>query len=393
MSIVVHSLAVTTADSFGTGRHVGSVLAEQLNGPPQLILLYLTAFHDGSEFLRGITSVMGGNIPMLGSTVQGIVGNGLVREDSFGAAVMAFAGDSLVTGVARADDIHIDTEAKGKSLGAQLRAELHHPPKAVVLLFDPLSGADFQALLRGIASDIECPILGGASAAPYAYGSLQTTHQFFGGEAFSRGAVAFALGGDIHVETGLCHGCSPVGVEMLVTKAAGNVLLELDGRRASDVWDEICGDTSGSNRADRTPALAIGVPVPNSVDDYSVLGAFSMDPGTGAVIMGVPIAEGTTIMLHHRTVEDVLNGASRMGEDLNRRLAGRRVRAMLGFECGARTAPFLGTAETLRENLMLQAQVAPDASWIGGMFWGELHPSGARPAFHNYSYAVLGIAE
>jgi hypothetical protein len=336
---------------------------------------------------------MGGNIPMLGCTVQGVVGNGLVREDGFGASIMALGGSSLVTAMARIDDIHLDTEAKGRRLGAQLRGELHQSPKAVVLLFDPLSGADFQALLRGLATDIDCPILGGASAAPYAYGPLQTTHQFFGADAFSRGAVAFALGGDIQIETGLCHGCSPVGVEMLVTKAAGNVLLELDGRRASDVWDDICGDSSGSTRGDRTPALAIGVPSPNAVNDYFVLAAFTMDPGTGGVTMGVPIAEGTPIMLHHRTVADVLNGASRMADDLKRRLAGSRVRAVLGFECGARTAPFLGSGETLRENLMLQAQIAPDAPWIGGMFWGELHPTGNKPAFHNYSYPVLCIAE
>ena len=109
--------------------------------------------------------------------------------------------------------------------------------------------------------------------------------------------------------------------------------------------------------------------------------------------MGVSIPEGATIMLHHRTVEDVLSGAKRMAESLHQRLVGRRVHAVLGFECGARTRPFLGDEATLQENLMLQNRIAPDAEWIGGMFWGELFPAANGPAFHNYSYPLLVIAE
>src|SRR6185369_11217899 len=110
-------------------------------------------------------------------------------------------------------------------------------------------------------------------------------------------------------------------------------------------------------------------------------------------MMPSAIPAGTRIMLHHRTTEDVLDGARRMAESLRRRLAGKPVRAALGFECGARTRPFLGEDDTLKENLMLQREIGPDAAWIGGMFWGELFPVAGQPTFHNYSYPILALAD
>jgi hypothetical protein len=97
--------------------------------------------------------------------------------------------------------------------------------------------------------------------------------------------------------------------------------------------------------------------------------------------------------LHHRSVEDVLSGTRRMGTALARRLEGKQLRAVLGFECGARTRPFLGDEATLAENLELQ-RLLPDAdAWIGMMPWGEIYPTGSRPGFHNYSYPLLALAE
>jgi small ligand-binding sensory domain FIST len=98
-------------------------------------------------------------------------------------------------------------------------------------------------------------------------------------------------------------------------------------------------------------------------------------------------------MLYHRTVADVLEGTRRVVRELVDRVAGKRIRAVLAFECGARTAPFLGEEATLAENLELQHTLAPDAEYAGVVVWGELFPVGGRPAFHNYTYPLLVIAE
>jgi hypothetical protein len=89
----------------------------------------------------------------------------------------------------------------------------------------------------------------------------------------------------------------------------------------------------------------------------------------------------------------VLDGTRSAVRELAGRLAGKRVRAVLGFEGGARTTPFLGADGTLAENLELQQALAPDADYAGLIAWGEVFTAGGRPTVHNYAYPILAIAE
>src|SRR5262245_34737480 len=81
-------------------------------------------------------------------------------------------------------------------------------------------------------------------------------------------------------------------------------------------------------------------------DGYLLRAAFGVDAERGGIVLQAGIAQGTKVMLHHRTTEDVLSGTRRMGAELRDRLDGRRPRAVLGFECGARMKPYLGEAAT-----------------------------------------------
>jgi hypothetical protein len=82
-----------------------------------------------------------------------------------------------------------------------------------------------------------------------------------------------------------------------------------------------------------------------------------------------------------------------MARDLAARLVGRRPWAVLGFECAARTFPFLGQTNTHQEHEHLRAAVAPETPWLGMMAWGEIGPCAGRPAFHNYSYPLLVLTD
>jgi small ligand-binding sensory domain FIST len=101
------------------------------------------------------------------------------------------------------------------------------------------------------------------------------------------------------------------------------------------------------------------------------------------------IPTNTKMMFHHRTTTAVMEGTQVMGGDLAERVGKRHVLAVLGFECGARTSPFLGLKGTNEENIALQAAIAPDAPWLGMLAWGEIAPVGGEPAFHNYTYPLV----
>ena len=392
MTVAATSFMTHTANSLDTGRRTARQIRESMSEPPALVVTYLTVNHDQSGFLRGLREVLGPEIPVVGCSAQGVVGRGTLREEGYAAGALALGGTLSVAHAAE-ERIAEEPFARGKSLGKQLRAGLSAPPKVVVLHYDALCGVDPELLLEGLFSEVECPIMGGAAAHSFSYQELRETYQYHGERVMTGSAVAFAIAGDFSVEIGHSHGCSPSGVELVVTRAEGNVLFELDGQRASDVWQEICGDLSPTSN--QSTALAIGVPKPGAASgEYFVRSAYGIDTDVGSVGIGPAIPTGTRIMLHHRTVEDVIRGTQQMGESLNARLAGKNPRAVLGFECGARTRPFLGDEATLTETLELQRLVAgDDAAWLGMLPWGELVPVDGRPAFHNYAYSLLVIAE
>jgi hypothetical protein len=391
MSVIAQAFLTTTAQSLETGREVGRRLGQGFDGSPSLVLTYLTVNHNQEDYLRGIREVLGDQVAVVGCSAQGVMGKGNVREDGFAAAAMALGGESLRTSHGCVEDIAENTIEKGAELGRKLMMGLTVPPRIVVLHYDALCGVDPERLIEGVSREVPCPIVGGAAAHSFDYQSLLETYQYFGDRVLTRAASACAISGDFSLELGICHGCSPVGVELTVTRAENNVLVELDGRRASALWAEICGPVSTT---DPSAALAIGVPVDGAAgQDYFVRAAYRVDPESGTVALGPAIPTGTQIMLHHRTVEDVLLGARRMGQDLKARLNGKRPRAALGFECGARTGPFLGSEATLAENLELQQTLGDGVAWLGMMPWGELFPTGGKPSFHNYSYVVLVLAD
>lgn len=390
MTVAAHSFLSTSASSLETGRETARRITDGLGRVPHAVLTYLTVNHDQGAFLRGMREVLGRDVPIVGCSAQGVVGEGSVCEEGYGSGAMALAGEGLGFAAAAVENIAKNPLESGRELGRAFRAQLSSQPKVVVLHYDALCGVDPDRFLEGLFREVECPILGGAAAHTFSYQSLRETYVYSDERVLVGAAAGVALTGDFGMEIGGCHGCAPVGVELEVTAAEGNELLRLDDQRASDVWAEICGDVDAESN--QSAALAIGVRRGQGNDDYLVRAAYAINPKTGGVVIGPTLPVGTRIMLHHRTAEDVLDGARAMGESLARRLGQRKARAVLGYECGARTRPFLGDEATLAENVELQRKLAADA-WLGMMPWGELLPVAGKPAFHNYSYPLLVLTD
>jgi len=388
-------------ESLEAGRAAGAALHAGLGGEPLgAVIVYATMNHEHPALLQGLREAIGPHVPVIGCSAQGVVGNDELTEDGLAVGAMGFGGAGLHCSIAAEHDIQVDSFEKGCALARRLKAELDGHPKIVVVHYDPLCGADVEALLRGMRTELSCPLMGAGAGQPW--GLPVQTFQYTGREVFSRGAVALALTGSFELEIDLCSGTVPTGVAMTVTGAEGNRLLELDGRPAAQIWYEATGASPDAQMLwEYMASWAIGVerrheiagpdgPVPAVA--HMIRGAFGFDKDD-AVILQAAVAEGTRVMFHHRTVDQVLKGTEKMAADLAARLGGRRPWAVLGFECAARTFPFLGAANTLSEHRSLRAMVAPDSPWLGMMAWGEIAPLGGSPAFHNYTYPLVAFME
>lgn len=393
MKLSAKSIMTEGRRSYETGLESGERLSRELADPAKVVFAYLTVNHDQAAFLKGLREGLGTGATIVGCSGQGVMGRGGVREEGYAASVLALGGDGVRAAAASVEEIQDDTAAKGRLCGERLRAGAKEPPKVVLLNYDPLTGIDAQAFLDALHAEVRCPVIGGASS-HYFGPALTETFQYHDDRVLTRSAVACALWGDFTATIGSCIGCSPVGIEMTVTRAEGNSVLELDGRPALEVWEELTGDATPGDIGN-TSAIAIGLTAEGAGAPMEELirCALVVDRRLGGVRLGVAIPTGTRVFLHHRTVDDVLAGANRLARDLKARLEGRKLLAAFGFECGARTKPFLGDVMANKENLDLQAALGPDAAWVGVVCWGEIYPVAGRPVYCNYAYPVLALAE
>jgi hypothetical protein len=361
------------------------------------LLVYATINHDHADVLGGIRSHLGCDVLVAGCSAQGVMSRGTVLEGGFVVGAMGLGGDALNVATAIEHEIHVGGRQKGGALASSLMRQLGRAPDLVLLVYDPLSGIDVDQVLAGLRSQVDCPVVGGAASQPS--GPVVKTYQYHAADAVTHGAVAIGLCGPFRSELGFCHGTVPTGVTMTLTRSLGNSLLELDGRPALDVWREAIG--AGPNEIlnqDHTAALAMGIEQKVNVGGreesyYVIRAAFGFSEETKGIVVQAAIPQGSRILLHHRTVEVVTQGTVAMAKELEGRLTGKTPWAVLGFECGARTAPFLGPTATLEENLMLQDTVAPRAPWLGLLAWGEVASLAGVPTVHNYTYPLVVLTD
>jgi hypothetical protein len=386
------------ADSEQAGRLAAESLKQQFGDEPlKAVIVYATMNHDHAVLLEAVRAALPKDVLVLGSSGQGVVGGDELTEEGMALGAIGFGGQSLRCAAAMQHEIQLAAHEKGRAVAQKLRADLGAQPRIVVVFYDPLSGVDVETVIAGMRLEITCPIVGAGSGQPW--GTPQETAQFWDTQAFNHSIVALALSGEFTTEIGISHGTSPTGINSVVTKAAGNHVIEIDGRPAVELWREVTGcQESDLLHQSHFAAWAVGVERSGTVEgpggpqrqtDRVIRGAFGFDLATGAMILQAAIPEGTKIMLHHRTVEEVLSGSTAMAKDLRDRLKGRRPWAVLGFECGARTYPFLGPGNTHEEHVALRRAVAPRSPWLGMMAWGEIGPCAGQTAFHNYTYPLV----
>ena len=382
------SAAREVLESFGSDR-------------PQLLVVYGTINHEQPELLAAVRSTVGPEPRLIGCSAQGIVSNGRLIEEGYGVGIMGFGGSDLVAATALEPEVCDAPREKGRSLAARLKAQLGRQPDLVGIHYDASCGTNVQEMLAGMDAELSCPVVGGGAS--LSWGLPVSTFQYHDTQALRRSLVGFALAGPFAAEIGLCHGTSPTGVVMTVTRAEGNRILELDGRPAAEVFRDATGHVQGEIlQQEHLVSWAIAVerlvtvpgpdgPVERPV--YFIRAAGGIDYQTGAVMVQAGFPAGTRVAFHHRTVSAMMDGTRDMGRELVQRLQGKRPWAMLGFECRGRTTPFLGLELAQKENAELGSALGRDVPWLGMLAWGEIAPVGKETAFHNYTYPLAVLVE
>ena len=114
------------------------------------------------------------------------------------------------------------------------------------------------------------------------------------GRAHGRRLSGVLFAADVAVATGLTQGCVPIGPARTITSGQDNVLFEIDGEPALDIFKRDIGEELADDLAQVAGVIHAALPIPGSdTGDYLVRNLLAIDPEQGWVAIGERVAVGT----------------------------------------------------------------------------------------------------
>lgn len=352
--------------------------SELVGAPCTLAVVFAGAAHlgHGEEILAAVREGLS-PAALIGCGAGGVVGGSRELEEGPAAVVWAL---SSPNGTAETHVLETHPVDEGLALGG-LPEDPADYGDALLVLADPNTFSTDGLLMHLNAARPGMPVLGGlASAAAVGSASL-----FCDGEVVDAGAVACSLRG-IEVLPCVSQGAAPVGPEMTVTAAEGNVITELASQPALERLREALGDLDDDERELAGEGLLMGVVIDENQPDYDrgdflVRPIVGVDPDSGAVAFGDRVRVGQTVRLHVRdgaSADDDLRealalGAAAMGAD--------GAAGALLFTCNGRGRHMFG----LPDHDAAALDHAFGAPTAGFFCAGEIGPVGGRNFLHGFT--------
>ena len=190
--------------------------------------------------------------------------------------------------------------------------------------------------------------------------------------------VSFA--DSVAVATRLTQGCSPLGPKHAVTASQHNVIIQLDGRAALDVFKEDIGEPLARDLNRVGGQIFAGLPIPGSdTGDYLVRNLVGIDPANRLIAVGELLQPGASVMFCKRDTKTAHEDMSRMLESIRKGMYARP-RGGVYYSCIGRGASLFGPDSA---ELKLIREVLGEFPLVGFFCNGEIS--------HNRLYGYTGV--
>ena len=185
----------------------------------------------------------------------------------------------------------------------------------------------------------------------------------------------------VPVAAALTQGCSPIGEIHRITSCEQNILIEIDGKPALDVFKEDIGEILARDLSKVAGYIFAALPVSGSdTCDYLVRNLTGIDPEQGLLAIGEYVEPGDHIMFCRRDHDSAVEDMRRMLGDLRKRAGNAPIRGGLYYSCCARGPNQFGENS---EELALIAEELGDFPLVGFFANGEIS--------NNRLYGYTGV--
>ncbi len=185
-------------------------------------------------------------------------------------------------------------------------------------------------------------------------------------------------------------GWTPFGPERIITKSKGNILYELDGKPALDLYKKYLGE-----KALDLPKSALMYPLSifNADDNTTIVRTIlNIDESANAMILAGDVKQGATVQLMMSTVDDIARGARSAAECARKNRNNPPELSLLVSCVGRKLLMDQRTEEEIDEVIA----VIGDETMVAGFYsYGEMAPfAGNGPCkLHNQTMTLTLLSE
>lgn len=357
-----------------------------VQGPPDLCLIMVPPGHlaEADQILEVVHEWLAPR-QLIGCGAAGLLAGEREYEGGGGAVVWAASlpGGTIHThhllsapGVAPSGVEGLPTPAGGRT------------PDALLMLADPYSFAMGPALERIHQEFPGMPVLGGLSSAALGGSGCM----FIDDRVVIEGAVSASIDG-VDVLPCVSQGATPVGPEMTITAAEGNVLETLASKPAMERLGEVVVELPPNEREMASSGLMLGVVIDENQPayergDFLVRPVVGADRETGTVAIGQQVRVGQTVRLHVRDAASADSDLRAALRDQVRAMGSDGIAGALVFTCNGRGEAMFGVPDHDASTI----QDALDAPAAGFFCAGEIGPVGGRNFLHGFTATMAVFA-
>lgn len=378
---VVTSLAESHDEVLGLPAVVKAALGGE---KARLALVFASMKHDLGALLNEVVHELPGAI-VLGATTAGeFTEKGDAKR---AASIFAVAGDyHVVAGIGRGLKANPEA-AVARALEGLPRKVAGYKHTTAILLLDPMAGSGEEATLAAAAMLGEgVKLVGGAAGDDL---EMTRSEVGLGSEAVGDAVVIALIFSNKRLGVGVSHGHTALSAPLKVTKASGNVVFELDGRSAWEVWLEQTGRSGSPPAREDEGAYLLTYEAGLAAGSQLKIRAPLSKNDDGSIAFACGIPQGAVVRITESTPSRQIASAAEAAKRARLQLGASVPAGALVFDCICRN---LILKEDFARAIRAMSDELGGAPLAGFETYGEIALDvGDMSGFHNTTSVVLAF--
>jgi hypothetical protein len=323
---------------------------------------------------------------IIGCSTAGEIHGAAILDESITLAIAQFESTKL-----KSVSQQVEHASDSYDCGVQIGKALVGPDLSAIFMLSVGTNVNGTDLVKGINTEIpmDVPVTGGLAADGDRFERTWVLHGTTIQE-HSVSAIGF-YGKKLRIGYGSMGGWDIFGPVRRITRADANILFELDGKPALELYKEYLGE-----RADGLPATALLFPLSlhlTDPDERSVVRTvLGIDEDKQAMIFAGDMPEGSLAQMMKANFDRLIDGAMGAAVQARDPLNGFAPVLSIAISCVGRRL-VLGSRTEEELEVVLEA-LPPGTTQIGFYSYGEISPTASGFCdLHNQTMTLTTISE